>query len=141
MVEARHVGRRLKIGAEIEEAHQRLRMSLRLHVAAHERDRHERRGILHDKSGGERVEGTFMRRDGVGALGIEREERAAIMQDEAIAWDRNAGAEERVVAVDPRDHVAVVIGGRQHDGVAAGVRGILLRCNDFLAQSMARRAR
>ena len=35
--EARHVGRRLQVRTEVKNVHQQLRVSLRLHIAAHER--------------------------------------------------------------------------------------------------------
>src|SRR5215510_4088542 len=61
MAEARHVGCKLQVGAEVEHIHQRLSVALRLHIAAHQRDRHQRRFVLHDEARGERVEWPLVR--------------------------------------------------------------------------------
>src|SRR3712207_6854701 len=56
------------------------------------------------------------------SLGIEGEQPAAVVQDEAVARHRQPGAEARVIAVDPGDHVALGIRRRQHDRVPAQIR-------------------
>src|ERR1700722_5221043 len=85
VTESRHVGRGLQIGAEIENVDQCLRMTLRLHVAAHQRPRHQRLPAMHHESRGQRIEWPLVRFDDVRALRAEREQRAAIVQDETIS--------------------------------------------------------
>ena len=76
-----------------------------------------------DEAGGERVVGPLVGRDHVGAVGIQGEQPAAIMQDEAIARHGETRAEIGVVAVDPGHHVAPAVGGREHDRVAISLAG------------------
>ena len=52
-----------------------------------------------------------------GEVGIQREQRAAIVQDEARAFRHDSRAEIRIVALDQRHHVAVAIHDAQIDGV------------------------
>ena len=56
--------------------------------------------------------------DHIRALRIEREQGATVMQQEAVAGYGDTRAEVEEVAVHPGDHVAVLVGGRQHDGIA-----------------------
>ena len=60
-------------------------MTLGLYEAAHHTEAHERRAVLHDERGNDRVEGPFAGRVNVGMAGFEGEGRAAILQGEAEA--------------------------------------------------------
>ena len=48
--EPRHVGGRLRVGAEVEQIHQELGMTLCLHVPAHQRHGHDRRFVPQQKT-------------------------------------------------------------------------------------------
>ena len=52
---------------------------------------------------------------------LEGEQRTAIVQHEAAALDRDAGAEQPEIALDQRHHVAVAIDGREIGGVGARI--------------------
>ncbi len=71
MAESRHIRARLAVGAEVEDVDQQLRVSLRLHVAAHQRDGHQRLIVVHHEARGQRVVRPLVGLDGIGAFGIE----------------------------------------------------------------------
>ena len=90
MLEARHVACRLQVRAQVDHVDEHLHVSLRLHAAAHQPERDQWLAILHDEGGDDRVERALARRDDVRAFRIEREQRPAIVQHEAIARHRHA---------------------------------------------------
>ena len=59
-------------------------MALCLHVAPHQLKRHHGLLTTHHEARRQGVEGPLARRDRVGALGIQSEQPAAIVQDEAV---------------------------------------------------------
>ena len=66
---ARRVAGLLQAHAEVDHVHQDLHVPLRLHVAAHHAETQERRAILGDERGDDRVERALARRIAVGATG------------------------------------------------------------------------
>ena len=66
VMKTRYVGRHLEVGAEIEDVDQRLSVTLRPHLAAHQEERHQRQIAVHDEAGRERVERSLIRRDEIG---------------------------------------------------------------------------
>ena len=131
MPRARRIAGFLQVHAEVDEVHDDLHVTLRLHAAAHDAERQPGLAVLGDEGGNDGVERPLARRVDVGVAVLEREQLAAILQDEAAAVGRHARAHAAVVALDQRDHVAGRIRHRHVDGVALieglGVGGIFER--------------
>ena len=127
VAEPRHVACRLHVRAEIEHVHQHLHVALSLLVAAVLPGDEQRPAVLHHEHRRQRVVRALVSRDHVRALRIEREQPAAVVQDESIARDGDARTPRREVAVDPRHHVSPAVRGSEIDRVAGavgiGVRG------------------
>ena len=95
VTEARRIDRLLNVHPEDEQIQQQLRVSLRLHRAAHESEAHvwrvrasvsrRLRARLGDEARNERVERTLARRHGIRQSRLHRESCAAILQREAGA--------------------------------------------------------
>src|ERR1700730_1053378 len=100
MPEARDVAGLLYVRAKIDNVDERLFVTLRLHVAAHETDSHERTPVMSHETRHQCVEWALLGRDCVGTVRIEREESAAIVQYEPITGHRDSGSESVIVAVD-----------------------------------------
>ena len=108
---ARGVAGFLHVHAEVDDVGQHLHVALRLHVAAHEAERHERLAVLHHEAGNDGVERPLAGRIDVGGLGIERIQLAAILEHEAQMIRDQARAHAAIVGLDQRDHHAVLVGG------------------------------
>ena len=128
VAESSDVHRLLNVHPEYEHVNEELRMSLRLHSAAHQAERHVRlvaasvsRGVgtrLRDESRNERVKRTLARRHGVRQTWLHRESRPAIVQREPGARHDDPRAEFVEQAVDERHHVAVFVRDREIDRLA-----------------------
>ena len=124
MLPARGVAGFLHIHAEIDLVDEHLHVALRLHRAAHEAEGFPRRAVLQHEAGDNRLERALARRVDVGVARFEGEEFAAILEGEAEAGHRDAGAHAAVVRLDERHHVALGVCGAQIDGVAILERGV-----------------
>ena len=111
---ARRLHGRLRAEAAIHQAGDERRLGLRLALAAHGAVG-EARAAVHEVHGrDQRVRGALAGRQAIGMAHIQREERAAVLQQHAGLAGHHAGAELVVEALDHRDGVARVV--RRHDG-------------------------
>src|ERR1035438_2321270 len=101
MPKSRHVGGSLQVGAQIKNIDQKLGMSLRLHIAAHQRHGHHRLVLMQQESRGECIEGPLVRLDRIWTFGVQREQSASVMQYEAEAGYCDSRSESFEIAVDP----------------------------------------
>jgi len=108
----------LKIHPEVDHVDDDLHVPLGLHVPAHHTEGDPRFAVLHRERRDDRVERALTRFEVVGAVRIEVEEPAAVLQAEAETLDDIARSEPGVVALDQRHHVAVLVGGGQVRRVA-----------------------
>src|SRR5439155_4734155 len=77
----------------------------------------------------QRVRGLLARRQSVRVGGVEREERAAVLQEDPRISGDHARAELPVEALDQRDRVAVRIGRGDGDRVALDRRAARAPCH------------
>ena len=70
-------------------------------------------------AGNDRVQRALARSEHVRMVGLQREQRAAVVQHEAGSRRHDAAAEARIQALNQRDDVAVLVDGGQVDRVAA----------------------
>jgi hypothetical protein len=120
--EARRVAGRLRVHPEVDQVQQRLHVSLRLHVAAHHAERQPGTAVLERHRGHERMQRPLAWSDHVGVRRIEREQAAAVVQDNPGVSCDDSGAEVFEDRLNQRDDVAVAVGGRQVDGVSMAIR-------------------
>ncbi len=71
MTKARGVAGFLHVEAEIDHVDDDLHMALRLHVAAHDAEAHERLAVFHDESRNDGLKRPFARRIDVGVMRIQ----------------------------------------------------------------------
>ncbi len=115
---ARPVAARLRILVVVDESRDHLEVALRLHVAAHHAEAHDRLAAPGEKPGNDGVEGTLARADLVRMPGLQAESGAAILQADAGAGHHDAGAEAHVIGLDERKHHPFLVGGGEVDGAA-----------------------
>jgi hypothetical protein len=82
-----------------------------LHPAAHDAKRFPRLAILHHETGNDGVKRSFPRRVNIRVSRIHREKFATILKHESETRHDNATAHPAVVALNERNHVALIIGG------------------------------
>ena len=126
-MEARGVARLLQVHPEIEQIHEHLAMALRLHVAPHHAERHQRHAVLRHERGNDGVERPLARLQVVGMTFLEREQGPAVLQAESEVGNRVSRAEPGVVALDQRHHHPPRVGGAQERGLATVERRELPR--------------
>ena len=114
-LEARCVGRRLRILAVVGQPHHHLRMPLRLHRTAHQAEAHNRRAVPHQETGDNRLERALARADAIGMSLLQHKARAPVLQADSRARHDHAGTKALVIGLDKGDHHAAVVGGRQID--------------------------
>ena len=71
----------LQIHSEIDQIHQNLRLSLRLHVSSHDPVTQPGLSVFRNKSGDDRVEWSFVRFETIRVFFIECEKSPPILQD------------------------------------------------------------
>ena len=111
----------LDVEIEVGDVRDELRVRLRLIPRAHDPEPDAHAVLLHEP-GNDRVERPLSRREHVRVIGVEREQRAAVLKHEAAFPGTDAAAESVVRALDERDDVAVPVDGGKIDRIAA-VRG------------------
>src|SRR5690242_14342633 len=84
MREARGITGRLGIDSEVDHGEQHLGMALRLLAPAHESKGHPGLAALHHESRQQSVKRTLARRDHVGTLRIQGEQRAPVVEYESV---------------------------------------------------------
>ena len=124
--DARGLAGFLHVHAEVDQVDEHLRVSLRLHVAAHDAERQPRLAVLHHHRRHERVKRTLVRRDLIGVSGPEVEEAAAVLQQDAGVAGHDARAEVVEERLNQRHDVALAVGDGQVDGVAKVAAGQVL---------------
>ena len=119
---ARGIERRLRIAAEVDEVRDHLKLALWLHEAAHHPEGHQvgvgcafGRG---QHAGNDRVVGALAGGDHVRVSGFEGEACAPVLHRDTGLRNHDARSETGVVALDPADAIAIVVGGGQVDGAA-----------------------
>src|SRR5690242_18898073 len=85
--EARAVARRLRALAVVGDAHEDLRVALRLHRAAHHAEAHHRLAAFRDEAGDDGLVGALPRPDAVRVPGLEAEGAAPVLQRDAVHHD------------------------------------------------------
>ncbi len=116
--EARRFHGGLDVHAVVDDVRHELRMGLGLVESAHDAEGDADVAMGHQR-GNDRVQRALAAGELVGMAGLEGEQRAAIVQDEAAALDGDAGAEQAEIALDQRHHVAVAVDGREIGRVGA----------------------
>ncbi len=95
-------------------------MALRLHVAAHDAKRCVQLARLGRHRRDDRVIGALVRRQHVGVVGIQDEQRRPVLQAHASAGDHQPRAAPPKEAVDKAGSVALAIDDAEVDGIGAG---------------------
>ena len=108
----------LEVHAKVDDVAHDLHMALRLHVAAHHAETHERLAVLRDERGNDRVKWTLARLENVGMPFFEREQRPAILKTEAQTVRHQPRPETAIITLDQRYHVTILIRNRQVDSIA-----------------------
>src|SRR5438034_10217383 len=122
---ARSVTCFLHVQTKIDLVRQNLDVPLRLHSTAHHAEGFPRFSIFHHKTRNDGVEGTFARRVNVGVVRFHREKLAAILKHEAESRHYDPAAHAAVIALNERDHIALIVRRAHVDGVAVVQRGTL----------------
>ena len=152
VLEARGVARFLHVHAEIDHVAEDLRVSLRLHGAAHQAEGEPGPAVLRHHGRYDGMEGPLVGGEGVAVRGIQREELAPVLDRKPRALRHDARSESPEDALDERHGVAVLvddghvgripvlqdgIAGRDVHGRPAGIdapalpRGVVLRQQGF----------
>src|SRR5215472_11412126 len=93
-------------------------MSLWLHIAAHDTECFPWFAIFHHESGNDGVKRTLAGRVRIRVLRVHREKFAAVLKHEAKTRYDNAAAHSAIIALDERDHVALVVSRAEINGIA-----------------------
>ena len=83
MLQSRRFACLLHIHAEVNQIAEHLDVALRLHIAAHDPKDEPGFAVLRHQRGNDRMEGPSVRLQAISMVGIEGEERAAVLQGEA----------------------------------------------------------
>ncbi|MNV38714.1 hypothetical protein D3C71_1302760 [compost metagenome] len=118
MLDTRCITGFLQVHAEVHQVHHDLRMTLRLHRAAHHTEARKRLAALGDERRNDGLERPLARRVAVGVVLLQHEHLTAILQDESQPRRCHAAAHAAIVGLDQRHHHAVGIGHGHVDGVA-----------------------
>src|SRR6202044_1530774 len=108
----------LDIEAVVDAIHDDLRLSLGLHVAAHDAEGKPGYAVSGGESRNDGLEGALAGGVDVGVAVLEGEELAAILKHETEAVCDEARAHASEVRLNLGDHEAVAVGGGEVGGVA-----------------------
>src|SRR4051794_13720908 len=100
MADAWRVTGFLQVHPEVDQVHEDLHVALWLHAAPHHTEAQPRRAVPGDERRDDGLERPFARRVYVRMPVLQREQLAAILQDETAAVGRHARAHAAVVALD-----------------------------------------
>ena len=115
---ARRLDRGLRVHAEIDDVRQEPHMARRLVLAAHHPERHRHPAVLHQHRRDDRVHRPLARRRLVRMPGLQREPRAAVVEQDAALRRRDPRPEAVEDRVDQRHRHQVPVHHRQVDRVA-----------------------
>ena len=108
----------LHVHAEIDDVHQHLHVSLRLHVSAHQPEAQPRFPVLGDEGGDDGVEGSFVGFESIEVSVVQGEELASILQAESDLAGDDLRSEPVVVALDEAAAIAVLVDDSQVNRIA-----------------------
>src|SRR5438477_5022679 len=106
---ARSVARFLHVQAKIDLIRQDLDVSLWLHSATHHAKDFPRFPIPDHKTRNDSVERTVTRGMNIGVAGFHREKLATILKHEAESRHNNPAAHAAIIALNERDHIALIV--------------------------------
>src|SRR4029450_7351571 len=86
-----------------------LYMALRLHAATHDAESFPRFAVFHHESGNNGLKRAFTRRVNIRVLRVHREKLAAILKHESKTRHDDPATHPAIIALDERDHVALII--------------------------------